>query len=123
MANNYHSVIVEHHDEEPYVKQHKDSKSLICVSPMDINCTDCSKSQFECMKEEIRRRKELLANSLQKVTHTENSFIKPSRFTVSRVNRAMSSENKKCGKSQEYFRTPIRKNLNFMPSDVQYHTK
>jgi len=75
------------------------------------------------MKEEIRRRKELLAESLQKVANTEHSFVKPSKFTENRINRAMSSENKKCGRSQEYFRTPIRRNLDFRPTEGNYMSK
>jgi Skp family chaperone for outer membrane proteins len=70
------------------------------------------------MKDEIRRRKELLANSLQNMTNTEKSFVRPSKFTTSKINQAMGSENK-CGKSQEYFRTPIRK-MNFTPNDHTY---
>lgn len=75
------------------------------------------------MKEEIRKHKALLADSLKKVTQRESSFVKHSKFTINRVNRAMSSENKKCGRSQEYFRTPIRKNLNFLPSEAHYATR
>ena len=121
--DNYHSVIIERQEEEPYSNIQKNCQSLVCTSPHEVECTECGKTSFAGMKEEIRRRKELLACSLQKMANTENSFIKPSRFTENVVNRAMSSENKKCGKSQEYFRTPIRKNLNFMPNECNYATK
>jgi hypothetical protein len=65
----------------------------------------------------------MLANSLQKVVKYDNSIVKHSNFTIKRVNRALSSENKKCGKSQEYFRTPIRKNLKFPLVESHYGAK
>lgn len=66
-------MIIEHQDEEPYTNVRKDSQSLIYISPNEASCVNCEKSSFAGMKEEIRRRKEMLACSLQKVTPSENS--------------------------------------------------
>lgn len=58
----------------------------------------------------------MLDDSLQKV-------IRPSRFTISKVQKAMnSSEIHSCGKSQEY-RTPCRKYLNFTQNEPHYVSK
>ena len=65
------------------------------------------------------KRKERMSNSQRRETKTENSFIKPSKFTQNKIERAMSSENRRNENFHENFRTPIRK-MNFMPPDSQY---
>lgn len=108
---------MDRNDEESYLARKQMSNSLIVSSQIEDDCLHCEKSNFEGMKEEIRRRKEMLSLSVHDAIKTEKSFVRPSRFTQEKVNRTMSSGNRNQDHFQENFRTPIRKSLNFKPKE------
>lgn len=69
-------------------EEYKDMpKSMVCGSPTIIECLECKQHSFAGVREQIKIRKQMLDDSLQKV-------IKPSRFTINRVRKMMNkSEN------------------------------
>ncbi|CAI2358837.1 unnamed protein product [Moneuplotes crassus] len=122
VTNYYNSVIIDKSDNDDAIEDHPPSQNLLASQPED-DYTHGSKSNFEGIREEISRRKEYLSLSVQEPSKKQQSFIKPSRFTITKVERAMSNENRNHDNSNERYRTPIRRSLNFKTQDSHYRTK
>lgn len=122
VTNYYNSVIIDKSDNDDAIEDHQPSQNLLTSQPED-DYTQGSRSNFEGIREEISRRKEHLSLSVQEPPKKQQSFIKPSRFTITKVERAMSSENRNHDNSNERYRTPIRRSLNFKTQDSHYRTK
>ena len=64
------------------------------VSPQMMNCVEYKDEALSQVRESIQKRKQMLADSLIKITQAD-PMLRPSKFTEMKVNRAMSSENKR----------------------------